>query len=143
MATGVRCCIHRNTRSCDHLLLSVKPLPQDPQLQVTFPSHTQWCTCGLYQQQQLLKEERQRVLQAVRLPFLVSPSLLHTGNVTLDQELDGLDDMEPGCGSDSTECDMGMRCGMVSGMEMGNVDSPHLHIASGESLEVTVTVKAK
>ena len=40
----------RNTRSHDHFLLSVKPLPQDPQLLVTFPPHIQWCTCSCQQQ---------------------------------------------------------------------------------------------
>ena len=105
-------------------------------------------------QQQLLKQDRQRVLQAVRLPFLVSPHLLPTGSEvysgeeggtchTLDQELDRPDDVEPECGIESTECALGMKCGKVSRIELGSVDSPHLHIDSGETLEVTVTVKAR
>ena len=101
-----------------------------------------------------MKRDRQRLLQAVRLPFLVSPGVLPTGSEvcrgqegvtcrTLDQELDRLDDVEPECDFDSTECNMGMKSGKVSGMKIWNVDSPHLHIPSGESLEVTVTIKAR
>lgn len=62
---------------------------------------------------------------------------------TLDQELDRLDDVEPECGFDSTECDLGTKSGKVSGTEMWNADTPHLHIASGDSLEVTVTIKPR
>lgn len=63
---------------------------------------------------------------------------------TLDEELDQLDDMELGRGSGSTECkDIGMKSRTVSESIVGNVDCQHVHISSGGSLEVTITLKAK
>jgi hypothetical protein len=107
----------RNTRSHDHCLLSVKPLPHDPQISVSLPPSL-WCSCHH----------------------------LHRGG------------SENGATSDTGEagemCDSSeeavkkSRCQQSQGeeegvSEVGVVSTPHVHIASGRSLDVTVAIRAK
>ena len=106
----------RNTRSHDHCLLSVKPLPHDPQISVSLPPSL-WCSCNH----------------------------LHRGGGENGDTGDTGESGEMCDSSEEAVKNSSCRQsqGEEGVAEVGVVSTPHVHITSGRSLGVTVAIRAK
>ena len=105
----------RNTRSHDHCLLSVKPLPQDPQISISLPPSPIWCSCNY-----LDREGGGRGRE--------------NGSVS---DSDGDEEEEGVQGSSSLQSEEG-----VSQVGVATT-SPHIHISRGQTLDVSVDISSK